>query len=39
MYTAEMDWTLEVNEGMNRALEGMGAEITRRYRIYERTLA
>jgi GNAT superfamily N-acetyltransferase len=24
----EMGWTLEVNEGMNRALEGMGAEIT-----------
>jgi GNAT superfamily N-acetyltransferase len=35
----EIGWTLEVNEGMNRALEGMGAEITRRYRTYERTLA
>jgi GNAT superfamily N-acetyltransferase len=34
----EMGWTLEVNEPMNRALEGMGAEIKRRYRIYERTL-
>ena len=33
-----MGWTLEVNEGMNRALEGMGAEITRRYRVYERAL-
>jgi len=34
----EMGWTLEVNEPMNRALEGMGAEIKRRYRIYERAL-
>jgi GNAT superfamily N-acetyltransferase len=34
----EMGWTLEVNESMNRALEGMGAEIKRRYRIYERML-
>jgi GNAT superfamily N-acetyltransferase len=34
----EMGWTLEVNEPMNRALEGMGAEIKRRYRIYERML-
>ncbi|HWY89350.1 MAG TPA: hypothetical protein VNY31_01630 [Solirubrobacteraceae bacterium] len=29
----EMGWTLEVNESMNRAMEGMGAEIKRRYRI------
>jgi len=35
----EMGWTLEVNESMNRALEGMGAEIKRRYRIYERMLS
>ncbi len=34
----EMGWTLEVNEPMNRALEGMGAEIKRRYRIYEKSL-
>jgi GNAT superfamily N-acetyltransferase len=34
----EMGWTLEVNEPMNRALEGMGAEIKRRYRVYERVL-
>ena len=34
----EMGWTLEVNSSMNRALEGMGAEIKRRYRIYERML-
>ena len=35
----EMGWTLETNRAMNRAMEGMGAEITRRYRTYERTLA
>ncbi len=35
----EMGWTLEVNESMNRALEGMGAEIKRRYRLYERPLS
>jgi GNAT superfamily N-acetyltransferase len=34
----EMGWTLEVNEPMNRALEGMGAEIKRRYRVYQRML-
>jgi GNAT superfamily N-acetyltransferase len=35
----EMGWTLEVNEPMNRALEGMGAEIKRRYRMYDRLFA
>jgi GNAT superfamily N-acetyltransferase len=34
----EMGWTLEVNEPMNRAMEGMGGEIRRRYRVYERML-
>jgi GNAT superfamily N-acetyltransferase len=34
----EMGWTLEVNEPMNRAMEGMGGEIKRRYRVYERLL-
>jgi GNAT superfamily N-acetyltransferase len=34
----EMGWTLEVNEPMNRALEGMGGQIKRRYRVYERAL-
>ena len=34
----EMGWTLEVNEPMNRAMEGMGGEIKRRYRVYERML-
>jgi GNAT superfamily N-acetyltransferase len=34
----EMGWILEVNESMNRAMEGMGGKITRRYRVYERAL-
>jgi GNAT superfamily N-acetyltransferase len=34
----EMGWILEVNEPMNRAMEGMGGEIKRRYRVYERVL-
>jgi hypothetical protein len=33
-----MGWILETNEPMNRAMEGMGGEITRRYRVYERAL-
>lgn len=32
----EMGWILEVNQPMNRAMEGMGGEIKRRYRVYER---
>jgi GNAT superfamily N-acetyltransferase len=34
----EMGWILETNQPMNRAMEGMGGEIKRRYRVYERTL-
>jgi GNAT superfamily N-acetyltransferase len=34
----EMGWILEVNKPMNRAMEGMGGEIKRRYRVYERVL-
>ncbi|MGA2163168.1 MAG: hypothetical protein ABSH36_01710 [Solirubrobacteraceae bacterium] len=34
----EMGWTLEVNQPMNRALEGMGGKIKRRYRVYEQAL-
>jgi GNAT superfamily N-acetyltransferase len=34
----EMGWILETNEPMNRAMEGMGGEIKRRYRVYERML-
>jgi GNAT superfamily N-acetyltransferase len=35
----EMGWILEVNQAMNRAMEGMGGQIKRRYRVYERELA
>jgi hypothetical protein len=31
-------WILETNEAMNRAMEGMGGTISKRYRIYERPL-
>jgi hypothetical protein len=34
----EMGWILETNTPMNRAMEGMGGEIKRRYRVYERVL-
>ena len=34
----EMGWILETNEPMNRAMEGMGGRIARRYRLYERSL-
>ena len=32
---AETGWILEVNEPMNRAMEGMGGSIVKRYRLYE----
>ena len=35
----EMGWILEVNEPMNRAMEGMGGTVTKRYRLYERPLS
>jgi GNAT superfamily N-acetyltransferase len=35
----EMGWILEVNEPMNRAMEGMGGSIVKRYRLYELPLA
>lgn len=31
-------WILETNEAMNRALEGMGGKVTKKYRIYEKAL-
>jgi GNAT superfamily N-acetyltransferase len=31
----EMGWILEVNEAMNRAMEGMGGTVVKRYRLYE----
>jgi GNAT superfamily N-acetyltransferase len=35
----EMGYILETNRPMNRAMEGMGGEIVRRFRVYERSLA
>jgi GNAT superfamily N-acetyltransferase len=34
----EMGWILETNTPMNRAMEGMGGRIVKRYRMYERAL-
>lgn len=34
----EMGWILETNEPMNRAMEGMGGRVVKRYRVYERPL-
>jgi GNAT superfamily N-acetyltransferase len=36
---AETGWILEVNEPMNRAMEGMGGSVVKRYRLYELPLA
>jgi hypothetical protein len=35
----EMGWVLETNRAMNRAMEAMGGEIVRRFRVYERLFA
>jgi GNAT superfamily N-acetyltransferase len=32
----EMGWILETNEAMNRAMEGMGGKVVKKYRLYER---
>ena len=34
----EMGWILETNKAMNRAMEAMGGEIVKKYRVYERAL-
>ena len=34
----EMGWILETNEPMNRAMEGMGGEVVKKYRLFERAL-
>jgi hypothetical protein len=34
----EAGWILEINHGMNRALEAMNGRIVKRYRVYERGL-
>ena len=33
-----MGWILETNKAMNRAMEAMGGEIVKKYRVYERVL-
>jgi GNAT superfamily N-acetyltransferase len=38
IWWGEMGWILETNEAMNRAMEGMGGEIVKRYRIFTRPL-
>jgi hypothetical protein len=35
----EMGWILETNEPMNRAMEGMGGTVVKKYRVYEKALA
>jgi GNAT superfamily N-acetyltransferase len=35
----DQGWILETNEPMNRAMEGMGGKIVKRYRLYEKSLA
>jgi len=37
-HTGETGWILESNTSMNRAMEGMGGKIMRRYRVYEKPL-
>jgi GNAT superfamily N-acetyltransferase len=34
----EMGWILETNEPMNRAMEGMGGKVVKKYRVYETAL-
>jgi GNAT superfamily N-acetyltransferase len=34
----EMGWILEVNKPMNKAMEGMGGKVVRRYRVFEKVL-
>lgn len=36
--TGEAGWILETNEPMNRALEGMGASVNKKFRVYEKSL-
>jgi GNAT superfamily N-acetyltransferase len=38
VWGGETGWILEVNEPMNRAMEGMGGWVTKRYRLYEKSL-
>jgi GNAT superfamily N-acetyltransferase len=38
IWWGEMGWILETNQPMNRAMEGMGGQIVKRYRIFEKDL-
>jgi len=38
IHWGEMGWILETNKPMNRAMEGMGGKIVKKYRLYERSL-
>jgi hypothetical protein len=35
----EMGWILETNGPMNRAMEGMGGKVVKKYRVYEKALS
>ena len=35
---AELSWTLEDNDLINRTIEAVGGELYKRYRIYERAI-
>lgn len=35
----DQGWILETNEPMNKAMEGMGGTVTKRYRLYDKPLA
>jgi hypothetical protein len=39
IHWGEMGWILETNKPMNRAMEGMGGKIVKKYRLYERSIA
>jgi GNAT superfamily N-acetyltransferase len=38
IWWGEMGWILETNDAMNRAMEGMGGKIVKRYRIFDKPL-
>jgi GNAT superfamily N-acetyltransferase len=38
VYGGETGWILENNEPMNRAMEGMGGKVIKKYRLYEKSL-
>jgi hypothetical protein len=35
---AELGWTLEDNRLINAAIQGMGAQVYKRYRIFEKSI-